>query len=81
MTCAPVTSGSFREMPLQAFLKFEGPAVTRDCFLFLSVLHSMSLHCSRPYIRDTLGRARNVLHLGSLSVPSTIVDDEYYELT
>ena len=28
----------------------------------------MSLHCSRPFIRDVLGRARNVLHLGALSV-------------
>ena len=50
-------------------------------FLFLPVLLSVCLHCSRPFIRDTLGRARNVLRLGALSVPSTIVDNESYELT
>ena len=50
-------------------------------FFFHSVLHSMSLHCSRPFIRDTLGRAQNVIHLGALSVPSNIVENESYELT
>ena len=41
----------------------------------------MCLHCSRPFIRDTLGRARHVLRLGALSVPSTIVNYESYGLT
>ena len=50
-------------------------------FVSLSVLHSMSLHRSRPFVRDTLGRARNVLNLGALSVPSNIVDNDSYELT
>ena len=49
--------------------------------VFHSVLHSISLHCSRPFIRGTLGRTRNVLHLGALSVPSNIVENESYELT
>ena len=29
----------------------------------------------------TLGHTRNVLHLGALSVPSNIVENESYELT
>ena len=69
-------SGSHREMPLQALMKFEGPAITWNCFWVLPVSLSRCLHRSRPLILGTLGRAQNVLRLGALSVPSTVVDND-----
>ena len=40
--------------------------------VFHSFLLSLNLHCFLPSIRDTLGRARNVIHLGVFNVPSKI---------
>ena len=66
-----VVSGSLRERSLHAMLKFEGLAAIVKLFSTLSSFPCI-LHSFRPYIRDTLGRARNVIHLGALSVPSRI---------
>ena len=65
-----MVSGSLREMSLQAMLKYEGPAAVVKLIFTLS---SFPCFCAfLTIIQDTLGRARNVLHLGVLSVPSRI---------
>ena len=69
-----VISDSLRGMSLQEKWKCEGPA--SHLFFFKKrgiVLPTCRLtHSFRPKIRDTPGGARNVLHLGALSVPSRI---------
>ena len=67
----PAVSGGLRERSLHAMLKFEGLAAIVKLF-FLTTSFPCILHSFRPYIRDTLGCARNVIHLGALSVPSRI---------
>ena len=66
-----VVSDRLRGMSIHATLTYEGPASLVKLFFahssFLCLTHSF-----RPYIRDTPGGARNVLHLGALSVPSRI---------
>ena len=59
-------SGSFREMSVQALMKFEGPAVTRNGFWIFPR--------SRPFIQGTLRRARKVLRLVALRISPTFVD-------
>ena len=71
---ASLISGSRREMSLQALMKFEGPAITWNCFWVLP--HSRYLHRSRPFILCTLRRAPKVLRLVALGVSPTIVDDD-----
>ena len=57
-----VVSGSLREMSLEIVFGF-------SLSLFPGV-------CTVLFNLGTLGRAQNVLRLGALSVPSTIVDDD-----
>ena len=74
----PVVSGSLREMSLQALLKFEGPTVYVKLFLGSPC---PSFQVSALVFLGTLGHARNVSHLGALSVPSYIVENKSYGLT
>ena len=67
----PVVSRGLRERSLHTMLKFEGPAAIVKLLFSLPPFLD-SLHFFDHFFRDTLGRARNVLHLGVLSVPSKI---------
>ena len=69
-------SGSRREVSLQASPKFEGPAITWNCFWVLPVPLSRRLHRTRPFFLGTLGCAQKVLRLDALRVPPTIVDND-----
>ena len=66
-----VISDNLRGRSLQAMRTYEGPSSLVNVFFshcsFLCLTHS-----SRPYNHDTPGGARNLLHLGALSVPSRI---------
>ena len=64
-----VISDSLRGRSLHAMLKYEGPASIVKLFFTLSSFPCL-LHSFRLYIRDTLGRARNLLHPGAFNVPS-----------
>ena len=52
-------------------LNHEGPASLVKLFSTHSSFPCL-FHSFRPYIWNTLGRARHVIHLGALSVPSRI---------
>ena len=67
----PVVSESLRGRSLHAMLKYESPAIIVKLFFTLSSFPGL-LHSFRPYIRDALGRARNVSHPGAVNVPSRI---------
>ena len=73
-----VFSDILRGTPLHAMLKYESTASIVDLFFAPSSFPCI-LHSFRPFIRETLGSARNVLHLGALSVPSHIVENESNE--
>ena len=76
-----VVSGSLREMSLHAMLKYGGTAALVKLFFTHSSFPCL-LHSFRPYIRDTPGRARNVLHPGAFSMyPPGLVENESYKLT
>ena len=66
-----VVSDRLRGRSLHAMLKCEGPASLVKLFFTLFSFPCL-LHSFRPYIQDTLGRARNVLHPGAFNVPSGI---------
>ena len=66
-----VVSDSLRGRSFHAMLKYKGPASLVKLF-FTHSSFPCFLHSFRPYIRDTPGRARNVLHPGAFNVPSRI---------
>ena len=72
-----MVSDSLRGRSIHAMLKYEGPASLVKLFFTHSSFPCL-LHSFRPYIRDTPGRAGNVLHFGALSVPG-LVENESYE--
>ena len=69
--CPLACSGSLRGRSFHAMLNYEGPASLVKLFFTHSSFPCL-FHSFRPYIWNTLGRARNVIHLGALSVPSRI---------
>ena len=66
-----VVSGSLRGRSFHAMLKYEGPASLVKMFFTHSSFPFLA-HSFRPFIRDTPGGARNVLHPGAFSIPSRI---------
>ena len=66
-----MVSDSLRGKSLHAMLKYEGPASIVKLFFTLSSCPCI-LHIFDHIFGIRLGRARNVLHLGALSVSSRI---------
>ena len=71
ISCLVLSSPPDADWSIHAMRTCEGPASFVNSF-FTHYSFPRLTHSSRPYDRDTLGSARNVLHLGALSVPSRI---------